>query len=169
MERALFQIAAGAEDAYADYLRTLTQFWMENALRRADIPPSFVAPFCRDQGITLLILFGSCAMGDMTADSDVDLGFLRERDLTGIIPWEELVPARRVDAHNLQDAPIGLRYEIVHTGLVAYAAKPGLFLEFREKAQRELEETIGKRSLEQEEDRGIPLSEYLLRRARRRV
>lgn len=139
----------------------------EQTYCRAGIDPDAIGPFCLRYGIRFLVVFGSCATGDMIDSSDVDLGFIRPNEATGPISWTELTQAYTVDAHDLLTATPSLRYEVAQSALVAFEAEAGLFHRFRLQANQEFQKV--RESREKATRVGTPLSEYVRSRNLRHV
>lgn len=74
-----------------------------------------------------IYLYGSFANGVATTESDVDLAFLSEAQITNIAKWEvqeklAAVLNKDVDLVNLKDASVVLRKEIVEKGKLLYSS-----------------------------------------------
>lgn len=93
----------------------------------------------RQRGLTLLVLFGSRARGDVSAQSDWDFGFLSDTSvdqLTVMAALAEAVGSERVDLVDLARASGLLRYRAARDGVLVYEARPGIFDRFRFEAAR---------------------------------
>ncbi len=97
------------------------------------------AGFCRENDISLAILFGSRAAGRARVDSDFDLALLIEKDYPRDIlirgkRKRELIRklssyfcSSRIDPVILNDATSYLVYQVTQTGKVIYEKNPGEF------------------------------------------
>ena len=78
-------------------------------------------------GVYTVYLYGSYANGAATSESDVDLAFLSEEQITNVAKWkvQEKLAAelnKDVDLVNLKDASVVLRKEIVEKGKLLYSS-----------------------------------------------
>lgn len=108
------------------------------------------AAFCREQGISLAILFGSRATGRVHAGSDWDLAVWVEDER---LLESSLAAARRkrrlirnccnylqtgnLDLVILNRAGPLIKYEVARNGKLLYEKEPGLFVGFCSRALRE--------------------------------
>jgi len=93
----------------------------------------------RKCGLTLLVLFGSRARGEVSARSDWDFGFLPDGSLDRLpimAALAEAVGSDRVDLVDLSRASGLLRYRAAREGVLVYEAQPGIFDRFRFEAAR---------------------------------
>lgn len=97
------------------------------------------ATAARQEGLALLVLFGSRARGDGSSGSDWDFGYLAApaADPTALlVALAEAVGSERVDLINLARASGLLRYRAARDGVLVYEAAPGGFDHFRFEAAR---------------------------------
>lgn len=93
-----------------------------------------LAPLFNEEGLQLVLLFGSVAIGKENPKSDIDLGFLFDNDIdllfltTRVI---QLLRTDRVDVVDLRRASPLLRYSAIRTGKVLFERIPGLFNTFQ--------------------------------------
>lgn len=93
-----------------------------------------LAPLFDEEGLRLVLLFGSVAIGRESRRSDIDLGFLFDRPIdiyeltTRVI---RLLRTDKVDVIDLRLASPLLRYSAVRTGKVLFEQTPGLFNTFQ--------------------------------------
>jgi predicted nucleotidyltransferase len=91
------------------------------------------------RGLTLLVLFGSRARGDASAQADWDFGYLSDgsvNPLTVMAALAEAVGSERLDLVDLARASGLLRYRAARDGVLVYEARPGIFDRFRFEAAR---------------------------------
>ena len=96
-------------------------------------------------GITAVYLFGSCATGESTGSSDVDLAFLFEEKFYRTDPLEAFSDAtliaaklsselnKKTDVVVLNSASLELAYEVISTGTCIYEADPDLRVTYEAK------------------------------------
>ena len=92
-----------------------------------------IAPLFDDEGLSLVILFGSMASGAAHARSDVDLAFLYDRkvailELTN--RTSTFLGTDRVDVVDLRLADPLLKFAVARTGKIVYEKSPGVFSDF---------------------------------------
>ena len=88
-------------------------------------------------GLTLLVVFGSRARGEASADSDWDLGFLGEAELDHGLLMEVVTRAvgtDRVDLVDLSRATALLRFRAARDGVPVFEHAPGRFIDYQEDA-----------------------------------
>lgn len=103
-----------------------------------------LAPLFDDEGLSLIILFGSMASGAVHARSDVDLAFLYDRkvdilELTNMA--STLLGTDRVDVVDLRLADPLLKFTVARTGKIVYERSPGGFSDFYSLAFRRYVDT----------------------------
>lgn len=103
-----------------------------------------LAPIFDDEGLSLIILFGSMASGAVHARSDVDIAFLYDRkvdilELTNRASM--LLGTDRVDVVDLRLAAPLLKFTAARTGKIFYERSPGVFSEFYSLAFRRYVDT----------------------------
>jgi len=87
--------------------------------------------------LTLLVLFGSRARAEASADSDWDLGFLGEAELDQGLLMEAVTRALgtdRVDLVDLSRATALLRFRAARDGVPVFECAPDRFLDYQEEA-----------------------------------
>ncbi|MGI9862826.1 nucleotidyltransferase domain-containing protein [Moorella naiadis] len=109
-----------------------------------------IAAFCREQGISLAILFGSRATGRIHAGSDWDLAVWvederilesslvaagRKRKL--IRSWCNYLQTGNLDLVILNRATALIKFEVARNGKLLYEKESGLFASFCSRALRE--------------------------------
>ncbi len=93
-----------------------------------------LAPIFNEEGLQLVLLFGSVVSGKECGKSDIDLGFLFDKpvdilDLTNRVI--QLLKTDRVDVIDLSRASPLLKYSIIRTGTLLFEKSPGLFNTFQ--------------------------------------
>ena len=89
-----------------------------------------LTPLFNEEGLRLVLLFGSVASGKEYQESDIDLGFLFDRpvdmlDLTNRVI--RLLRTDRVDVIDLSRASPLLKHSAIRTGKNLFEQTPGLF------------------------------------------
>lgn len=92
-----------------------------------------LTPLFKEEGLQLVLLFGSVASGKMYKQSDIDLGFLYDGsvdilDLTNKVI--RLLHNDRVDVIDLRYASPLLKFSAARQGKLLYERSPGLFNSF---------------------------------------
>lgn len=92
-----------------------------------------LSPIFKEEGLQLVLLFGSLSSGKGHGQSDIDLAFLFDRpvnilELTNRVI--KLLHTDNVDVVDLRHASPLLRFSIAKTAKVLYESSPGLFNEF---------------------------------------
>ena len=92
-----------------------------------------LTPLSKEEGLQLVLLFGSVASGKMYKQSDIDLGFLYDGsvdilDLTNKVI--RLLHNDRVDVIDLRYASPLLKFSAARQGKLLYERSPGLFNSF---------------------------------------
>lgn len=93
----------------------------------------------RQQGLQLLVLFGSRARGDASAQADWDFGYLANGSadvLALVAALAAIVGTERVDVVDLARASGLLRFRAARDGVLVYESAPGIFDRFRFEAAR---------------------------------
>lgn len=103
-----------------------------------------LAPLFDDEGLSLIILFGSMASGAVHAQSDMDLAFLYDRkvdilELTNRVSM--LLGTDRVDVVDLRLSPPLLKFAVARTGKIVYESSAGVFSDFYSLAFRRYVDT----------------------------
>ena len=89
-----------------------------------------LTPLFNEEGLRLVLLFGSVASGKEYQESDIDLGFLFDRpiDILGLTNRAiQLLRTDRVDVIDLSRASPLLKYSAVRQGKVLFEQTPSLF------------------------------------------
>jgi uncharacterized protein len=119
-------------------------------MRKGFKPPSAdeikekLVPLFKEEGLQLILLFGSVATGNFSKESDVDLGFLFDEavnilDLTNRVV--RLLHLNNVDIVDLRRATPTLKLAAVGHGKLLYERSPGVFHEFCSLAFRRFVDT----------------------------
>jgi predicted nucleotidyltransferase len=92
-----------------------------------------LAPIFKDEGLKLVLLFGSAILGKVHKQSDIDIAFLFNRpvdilSLTNRII--RLLHADNIDIVDLSRASPLLKFSVVKNGKLLYERLPGMFNEF---------------------------------------
>jgi len=93
----------------------------------------------RQQGLQLLVLFGSRARGDASAQADWDFGYVADGSadvLALVAALAAIVGTERVDVVDLGRASGLLRFRAARDGVLVYESAPGVFDRFRFEAAR---------------------------------
>lgn len=100
----------------------------------------------RDNGLDLVVLFGSRSTGTTHQRSDVDIAYVAREPLSLsqesmlIIDFMRLFRTDAVDLVSLRNASPLLRYQVARFGKAIYERTPGLFISFYINALRRHEE-----------------------------
>jgi len=92
-----------------------------------------LAPLFREEGLELVLLFGSAATGDMHGKSDVDLAFLFNRSVDILSLTNKVIRLLHiddVDVIDLNHASPLLKFVAAKKGRLLYERSPGAFNEF---------------------------------------
>lgn len=101
-------------------------------------------PLCGDNGLQLILLFGSVVTGAVHKKSDIDLAFLFDKpaDILALTNRViRLLHTDNVDVVDLRRANPLLKYSAVKSGMLLYEKEPGLFNEFYSLAFRRYVDT----------------------------
>jgi predicted nucleotidyltransferase len=93
-----------------------------------------LTPLFNDEGLRLVLLFGSVASGQEYQESDIDLGFLFGRPIDILALTNrviQLLRTDRVDVIDLSRASPLLKYSAIRHGKVLFEQAPGLFNTFQ--------------------------------------
>lgn len=96
-------------------------------------------PLFSEEGLQLILLFGSAGAGRMHQKSDIDLGFLFDRPMPVLSITNRvlrLLHTDRVDVVDLRHASPLLKYASVEKGRPIYERSPGVFHAFSSLAFR---------------------------------
>lgn len=100
----------------------------------------------RDNGLDLIVLFGSRATGTTHRRSDVDIAYVAREPLSLsqesalIVEFMRLFRTDAVDLVSLRNASPLLRYQVARFGKAIYERTPGLFISFYINALRQHQE-----------------------------
>ena len=89
-----------------------------------------LAPLFNEEGLRLVLLFGSVASGKDYKESDIDLGFLFDRPIDILALTNQVIQllrTDRVDVVDLSRASPLLKYSAIRQGKVLFEQTPGLF------------------------------------------
>jgi predicted nucleotidyltransferase len=89
-----------------------------------------LTPLFNEEGLRLVLLFGSVALGKECQESDIDLGFLFDKpiDILGLTNRViRFLRTDRVDVIDLSRASPLLKYSAIRQGKVLFEQTPGLF------------------------------------------
>ncbi len=103
-----------------------------------------LTPLFRDEGLRLVLLFGSVAAGGAHPRSDIDLAFLFDTpaDVLALTNAAvRLLGTDNIDVVDLRRASPLLKYSAAKHGKVLYENPPGVFPEFYSLAFRMYEDT----------------------------
>ncbi len=92
-----------------------------------------LTPLYGEEGLRLVLLFGSLARGKTHRESDIDLAFLFDRDVDMVELTArviELLSTDAVDVVELRKASPLLKFSIAKDAIVLYASSPSIFSEF---------------------------------------
>ena len=92
-----------------------------------------LTPLFREEGLSLVLLFGSAARAQVHRRSDIDLAFLYDRPVDALALTNRvirLLEFDNVDVVDLRRASPLLKYSSVKGGTVLYEKGPGVFASF---------------------------------------
>lgn len=92
-----------------------------------------LAPLFSEDGLKLVLLFGSVASGAIHKRSDIDLAFLYDRPVDTIALTNRVIAllhTDRVDMVDLMRASPLLKFSVAKTGLVLYERASGMYAGF---------------------------------------
>ncbi|GAN35373.1 MAG: nucleotidyltransferase domain-containing protein [Candidatus Brocadia sp. AMX2] len=92
-----------------------------------------LSPLFHDEGLRLVLLFGSAVSGKIHKKSDIDLAFLFDKPvdiLTLTNRVIRLLHTDNVDVIDLKRASPLLKFSAVKSGMLLYEREPGMFNEF---------------------------------------
>jgi predicted nucleotidyltransferase len=92
-----------------------------------------LVPFFKEEGLQLILVFGSVVTGTLHGKSDIDLAFLFDRpvDIVSITNSViRLLHTDNVDVIDLKKASPLLKYSAAEKGRPLYEKSPGMFNEF---------------------------------------
>ncbi len=93
-----------------------------------------LAPLFSEEGLRLVLLFGSVASGKEYPESDIDLGFLFDRPIDILTLTNRVIQLLRtdkVDVVDLRRASPLMKFSAIRHGKVLFEKKPGLFNTFQ--------------------------------------
>jgi len=139
-------------------------------MKRSEIPDMAreirdkLNPLFLEEGLKLVLLFGSIARGKVHEKSDIDLAFLFDEpvDILGLTnKVTRFLQSDRVDVVDLKRASPLLKFCAAKEGVVLYERAPGLFNNFYSLAFRRYVDTKKLRNAQEEiinhflEERGL--------------
>ncbi len=92
-----------------------------------------LAPIFKDEGLKLVLLFGSAILGKVHKQSDIDIAFLFNRPVDILSLTNRvirLLHADNIDIVDLSRASPLLKFSVVKNGKLLYERLPGMFNEF---------------------------------------
>ena len=92
-----------------------------------------LSPLFNDEGLRLVLLFGSAVSGKIHKKSDIDLAFLFDKPVDILALTNRvirLLHADNVDVVDLKRASPLLKFSAVKSGMLLYEREPGMFNEF---------------------------------------
>jgi predicted nucleotidyltransferase len=92
-----------------------------------------LVPIFKDEGLKLVLLFGSAVLGKIHKQSDIDLAFLFDKPVDILSLTNRvirLLHADNVDVVDLRRAGPLLKFSVVKNGRLLYERQPGMFNEF---------------------------------------
>jgi len=92
-----------------------------------------LSPLFADEGLRLILLFGSVATGKVNKKSDIDLAFLFDKPIEMLALTNRVIRLLRtdnIDVIDLRRASPLLKYSAVRHGKPLYEREPGMFNEF---------------------------------------
>ena len=92
-----------------------------------------LAPLFKEEGLQLVLLFGSAAVGPVHRESDIDLGFLFERPADLLVLTNRVIRLLHtdwVDVVDLRKAGPLLNYSAAKRGRILYESSRGVYNEF---------------------------------------
>ncbi|MFN3533053.1 MAG: type VII toxin-antitoxin system MntA family adenylyltransferase antitoxin [Candidatus Brocadia sp.] len=103
-----------------------------------------LSPLFHDEGLRLVLLFGSAVSGKMHKKSDIDLAFLFDKPVDILALTNNVISllhTDNVDVIDLKRTSPLLRYASVKNGMLLYEREPGMFNEFYSLAFRQYVDT----------------------------
>ncbi len=103
-----------------------------------------LSPLFHDEGLRLVLLFGSTVSGKIHRKSDIDLAFLFDKPVDILTLTNRIITllhTDNVDVIDLNRASPLLRYASVKHGMLLYEREPGVFHEFYSLAFRRYVDT----------------------------
>lgn len=92
-----------------------------------------LSPLFNDEGLRLIVLFGSAVSGKMHKKSDIDLAFLFDKPVDILALTNRvirLLHTDNIDVVDLRRASPLLKFSAVKSGMLLYEREPGMFNEF---------------------------------------
>jgi len=92
-----------------------------------------LSPLFNDEGIKLVLLFGSVVSGKVHKQSDIDLAFLFDKPVDILTLTNKVIRLLRtdnVDVVDLKRASPLLKFSVAENGRLLYEKSPGIFAEF---------------------------------------
>ncbi len=92
-----------------------------------------LSPLFNDEGIKLVLLFGSVVSGKVHKQSDIDLAFLFDKPMDILALTNKvirLLHTDNVDVVDLKRASPLLKFSVARNGRLLYEKSPGIFTEF---------------------------------------
>ncbi len=92
-----------------------------------------IVPIFKDEGLKLVLLFGSAVLGKVHKQSDIDLAFLFDKPVDILSLTNRvirLLHADNIDVVDLRRASPLLKFSVVKNGRLLYERQPGMFNEF---------------------------------------
>jgi predicted nucleotidyltransferase len=92
-----------------------------------------LTPLFKDEGLKLVLLFGSAVLGKVHKKSDIDLAFLFDKPVDILSLTNRvirLLHADNIDVVDLMRAGPLLKFSVVKNGRLLYERQPGMFNEF---------------------------------------
>jgi predicted nucleotidyltransferase len=92
-----------------------------------------LVPIFKDEGLKLVLLFGSAVLGKIHKQSDIDLAFLFDKPVDILSLTNRvirLLHADNIDVVDLRRASPLLKFSVVKNGRLLYERQPGMFNEF---------------------------------------
>lgn len=92
-----------------------------------------LAPLFKDEGLRLVILFGSAASGAVHPRSDIDLAFLYDKPIDAVMLAGRVIQLLRtdkVDVVDLRRASPLLKFSAAKHGKILFEKVPGMFSDF---------------------------------------
>lgn len=92
-----------------------------------------LSPIFTDEGLRLILLFGSIITGKVHGKSDIDLAFLFNKSVNILTLTNRIIRllhTDNIDVVDLRRASPLLRFSAVKSGMLLYEREPGMFNEF---------------------------------------
>lgn len=92
-----------------------------------------LSPLFKNEGIKLVLLFGSVVSGKVHKQSDIDLAFLFDKPVDILALTNKVIRLLRtdnVDVVDLKRASPLLKFSVAENGRLLYEKSPGIFAEF---------------------------------------